>query len=110
VGKGRVEDGRVILPRPPVAERRAEGGASLQQQVDRAFEIQMESNRRLQANPVYRVLFIVGGIGGMILFDLWFLSEVSARWGIDAFTLMCVAAPWVGLALSTVAWLRRRVA
>ncbi|MFN8629635.1 MAG: hypothetical protein U0838_04735 [Chloroflexota bacterium] len=76
--------------------------------LDRAFEIQMEANRRLEANPVFRVVFVVGALAGMVLFDLWFLSQASLGGGIDWFVLTCVAVPWVALALSTAVWLRRR--
>jgi hypothetical protein len=112
--KARVEDGRVILPRSLAPELdlhpdpEPEHGLTWQQQLDRATEIQRDGQWRLQANPVFRVVFIVGTFVVIVLLDLWLISAASARGGVDGFTIVGVAMPWIALVLSTIYWVRQR--
>ncbi|MFN8628880.1 MAG: hypothetical protein U0838_00745 [Chloroflexota bacterium] len=54
------------------------------------------------------MLFVVAVFAALPLFDLWLASIGVLGPDSDAFTLLCVAAPWLGLAVSTAVWLRRR--
>lgn len=101
-------DGRIFIPRPPADARKADDGISIYEQLDRAFEIQMEANRRLRANPLYRALFVVAAFAALPLFDLWLAWIGLLGPDSDAFTLLCIAGPWLGLAVSAAVWLRRR--
>jgi hypothetical protein len=109
MARERLEDGRVILPRPPAGAQQPESGMPAPEAVQRALEIQLAGTRMLQANAVFRAIIAAASIALLVvvfpLIDVWLFSTGMLDWHQSfAFTAAFVLWPYVWAGARLLAW------